>query len=61
MHEVFVKKRKGLTSLKQEDMFLIMESTSTGSLNMQNTYFHYITTLVQCETKFDTHIKRHEI
>jgi hypothetical protein len=61
MHEVFVKKRKELTHLKQEDVVLIRERPSTGSLNMQNTYFHFITTLLQCETKFDTHIKRHEI
>jgi hypothetical protein len=31
------------------------------TVNMQNTYFHFVTTLLQCETKFDTHIKRHEI
>jgi len=59
MLEVFVKKRKELTCFKQEDVVLRREGISTGSL--QNTYFHFVTTLLPCETKFDTHIKRHKI
>jgi hypothetical protein len=59
MHEVFVKKRIEPACLKQGDVVLIRESTGTGSLNMQNTFFHYVTTLLQYEIKFETNIKRH--
>jgi hypothetical protein len=49
MLEMVVRKRKELACLKQEDVVLIRESTSTGSLNMQNTYFHFVTTLLPCD------------